>query len=147
MDSATLSRFLDKASLTGACWEWQAYRNADGYGQFRVGTQTCRAHRVSYEHFVGPIPEGLQLDHLCRNRGCVRPSHLEPVTGQENVVRGDGPTLLQERNVATTHCPAGHEYTPENTHMWSGWRYCRQCRRDRDRERKRQGRAALRGSR
>ena len=82
------------------------------------------AHRFAYELAYGPIPEGLELDHLCRNASCVRPTHLEAVTHQVNMVRGkSGPG-------SKTHCPHDHEYTPENTHVSpDGRRYCRTCQR------------------
>jgi len=79
------------------CWVWQRCRRG-GYGEVKIGGTQVRAHRAYYERFVGPIPDGLQLDHLCRNRACVRPSHLEVVTGFENAIRGVG-TLLTPAQV------------------------------------------------
>ncbi len=106
------------------CWEWAGTRFR-GYGMIGVrGLENRRAHRVSYETFVGPIPDGLTIDHLCRNRGCVNPAHLEPVTNKVNVLRGVGPTAVNARK---THCCRGHEFTPENTLLSSGRRYCRAC--------------------
>lgn len=139
------------------CWLFTgADRNGDGYGAFNVGDKsegTYRlrsAHRVSYEIFVGPIPEGLHLDHLCRVRCCVNPAHLEPVTCRENLRRGigtgsgvvaDKDTAARRGNVAAkraiTHCPRGHEYDEENTyHHPNGTRHCRACYRERYREKK-----------
>lgn len=94
------------------CWVWQRSLDTKGYGSLIVNGRTLRAHRVSYELFSGHIPRGLDLDHLCRNRACVNPMHLEPVARRENLLRGK---TLTARNAAVTHCPKGHEYTPENT--------------------------------
>lgn len=85
-----IDRIADKFTVGDGCWEWTASRTLDGYGQIHIGPdrQMGYGHRVVYEMLVGPIPEGLQLDHLCRNRGCTRPDHLEPVTQAENLRRG-----------------------------------------------------------
>ena len=122
-------RFWSKVDVSAPneCWEWTAGRNSTGYGTFRIGRDMRGAHRVAYELSVGPIPEGLQIDHLCRNVTCVNPAHLEPVTQRENSLRGVSPAAV---NATKTHCPKGHEYTPENTEMDSGGRRCRICRRD-----------------
>ena len=122
-------RFWAKVDKTapGGCWQWSARLNADGYGHLNVDGQKVRAHRFAYEMLVGAIPEGLQLDHLCRNRGCVNPDHLEPVTNRENILRGE---TVPARNAAKTHCSKGHEFTPENTTMRAnGWRECKTCQR------------------
>ena len=109
----------------GPCWEWMASHNGLGYGQFRAGPVMVRAHRWAYEHLVGPIPAGLDLDHLCGNRGCVNPAHLEPVTERENVLRGGMPNgALAKR----THCGRGHAFDEANTYYRpDGGRRCRKC--------------------
>lgn len=110
------------------CWNWQRYVTAYGYGLTTIHARGRRvsvhAHRVSYQAFVGPIPDGLQLDHLCRNRRCVNPAHLEPVTCQVNLLRGE---TRAAANAAKTRCPQGHEYTPENLRPKRYGRSCRQC--------------------
>lgn len=106
----------------------------NGYGLMKAGGKTSRVHRVAYKHFVGPIPDGMTLDHLCRNRACSNPAHLEPVSVGENVLRGIGHTA---KNAAKTHCDNGHAFTPENTYAdRRGWRQCRECNRARKRLRR-----------
>lgn len=115
-------RFLSKVDLTGDCWEWTGNRTPSGYGTFYPTRTTKRlAHRVAYELFVGPIPDGLELDHLCRNRACVRPEHLEPVSHRENTLRGDAPPA---RNAKKTACSNGHPYDGVDTR---GHRICSLC--------------------
>lgn len=114
-----LSRFLAKVDVrVDGCWEWNGATRSSTYGAFAYGgrRKVVQAHRWSYEHFVGPVPEGMQIDHLCRNRACVRPDHLEPVTPRENTRRGTVGEVNRRRLAAVTHCPAGHEYTAENTY-------------------------------
>lgn len=110
-----------------ACWEWVGARSMkEGYGGISVNGRTRIAHRVAYELFVGPIPEGMQIDHLCRNRGCVNPSHLEPVTIRTNLTRS--PLTLLSQAAQKTHCPRGHPYDEANTYLdKNGHRYCRIC--------------------
>lgn len=127
-----LTRFMAKVDRAGECWVWQAKLD-NGYGLFWIGDRetgrSYRAHRVSYELFGRTIPEGLTLDHLCRNRACVNPAHLQPVDAVENVMRGES---FSARNARKTHCPRGHEYTPENTYIQpQGWRCCKTCQRAR----------------
>ena len=115
------------------CWNWTGYRSELGYGRFYpVGKKRVPAHRFAYELLVGPIPEGLVLDHLCRNASCVNPAHLEPVSQRENVLRGLAPTAI---NAIKTQCIHGHEYTPENTMRQKHGRECRTCYNRRRRER------------
>jgi hypothetical protein len=106
------------------CWRWQKGKTANGYGRLTVDGRPRRAHRAAYEEFVGPIPDGLQLDHLCRVRDCVNPAHLEPVTSRENTLRGDtGPA----RNAAKTECSNGHPFDVANISWDRGKRRCRTC--------------------
>jgi hypothetical protein len=129
----TVKRFCAKFPIGGSgCWGWEAAKDTTGYGRFWDGSRVVPAHRVSYELFVGPITEGLHIDHLCRNRGCVNPSHLEPVTQRENMMRGVSPAAAANRR---TSCVHGHEYTAENTYLWRGSRHCMTCRRGVDRAR------------
>ena len=125
MKKSTLERFMLKvAQGQKGCVFWAAAVNRDGYGQFWVNGRSVKAHRWAYEYFKGPIPEGLQLDHLCRNRNCVNPAHLEPVTGRENVLRGD----TGKHEADKTHCPKGHEYAGANLYIDPrGKRQCRTC--------------------
>ena len=109
-------------SETG-CWDWTGYKNPSGYGRFRVRSGKILAHRFAYQHFVRPIPSGLVIDHLCRNPGCVNPSHMEPVTQRENQMRG-----LRNQHAGKTHCQEGHLYDAENTYFTNGnGRACRKC--------------------
>lgn len=136
MNERQLARFLPKIDFSGECWLWVAAKDVHGYGRFGIWadgrTVPYLAHRVCYEHYVGPIPEGLTLDHLCKNPPCVNPDHLEPVTQAENVRRGRGADLWRNK----THCPSGHPYSPENTLVNArGSRECRACRNAADRAR------------
>lgn len=109
------------------CWPWTGCISPRGYGVF--GSK--RAHRAVYELVVEQIPAGLQLDHLCRNPLCVNPSHMEPVTPRENVLRGN---TIAARNAAVTHCPQGHPYNEANTKLRNGWRVCKACKNEGDRQ-------------
>jgi len=123
----TASRITSKVRYTDTgCWEWTGWRKSDGYALLNDRTYgNRRAHRVAYETFVGPIPDGLHLDHLCRNRSCVNPAHLEPVTARENLRRGNG---WAGRNARVTACPQGHDYDDVNTRRGRGGaRSCREC--------------------
>ena len=121
---ATYDRLMKKIEVVGECWLWTAGKAPNGYGKCWLDGRTVGAHRAIYELLVGPIPEGLVIDHLCRVRHCVNPDHLEPVTQQENLLRGD---TFQARNRAKTHCPQGHPYDESNTRMFAGKRACRTC--------------------
>ena len=124
-----MDNFWSRVLKTDTCWLWQGV-TSNGYGRFPVKRdgkpRYLLAHRVAYEELVGPIPEGLQLDHLCRVHSCVNPDHLEAVTGSENCLRG----LLGRLRVWKTHCPHGHPYDEVNTYVGpSGRRDCRACNR------------------
>jgi hypothetical protein len=138
VDSA--ERFWSKVEQSGDCWLWTGGKSR-GYGQFWWDGQMRPAHRVSFTARVGEIAAGLELDHLCRNRACVNPAHLEPVSGLENWARGESPTV---ENVRKEACPKGHAYTPSNTYLHGPkrtWRMCATCHKARVAARKRRLRA------
>lgn len=117
-------------SFGSDCVLWTRAISDNGYGKVRVGDRVGYAHRIAHEVFVGPIPTGLQIDHLCRVRACVNPLHLEAVTQKENIRRSDSPS---GRRFRATACEHGHPFDEINTIRRSdGYRECRQCRRDRD---------------
>lgn len=120
------------------CWVWDGSLSPEGYGKLTVNRRTSYAHRVAYERYVGPIQRGLQLDHLCRVRCCVNPSHLEPVTQRMNALRGACGDVTRDRHAKKCACKSGHEFTAENTYFYirSGYkcRVCKQCNRDRSRD-------------
>ena len=111
-------RFWSKVEKTDSCWLWRGTDGTHGYGYFSVKGINLYAHRIAYLLEVGPIPEGYQIDHLCMNKGCVNPAHLEPVTGAENTRRWAQ---------SLTHCKNGHLKTAENTYIWHGHPRCRIC--------------------
>lgn len=129
-----IERFEEKIREgPNGCWEWTGALIPSGYGMKWNGERVVPAHRWSYEYHRDEIPDGLQLDHLCRNRRCVNPWHLEPVTNRVNSKRGKAAGVNRERNLARTHCPYGHEFTPENTYASParGDRQCLKCSRAR----------------
>lgn len=123
MKLSSRERILLHVRITNLCWEWDGSRDKSGYGYIRLGREKHGAHRASYEAFVGPIPDGLVIDHLCRNPCCVNPIHLEPVTPHENSLRGA--TAMKTSRVN------GHEFSVENTRFtktkYGVRRSCRAC--------------------
>jgi hypothetical protein len=118
-------RFWPKVDARGDCWEWTASITDDGYGRFKGHGTMVNAHRFAWELLVGPVPAGMVLDHLCRNRKCVNPDHMEPVTPKENTRRG---FLLFMQKRQQTHCVHGHPLSGSNLGRdWRGHRRCKTC--------------------
>jgi hypothetical protein len=120
-------RFTHQVSVghPGGCWLWIGSRRGKGYGRTFANGHIVLAHRVAYELFVGPIPEAMVIDHLCRNPSCVNPDHLEAVTMRENTLRGVGPSAV---NAAKASCRRGHPLDDANVYVSGGRRHCRACR-------------------
>ena len=127
--------------LSDGCWHWIGNHNGANYGTLKVNGLPKLAHVISFEMFVGFVPRGLELDHVCHSqnksceggkrcphRRCVNPDHLEPVTHRINVARGRGPRNMGIRNTEKRKCPDGHPYEGANLLMESGRRRCRVCR-------------------
>jgi hypothetical protein len=139
-----IHRFLAKVAHVGECWRWTGCVVRSGYAQFGVGGRATSAHRWAYKQFVGPIPDGLVVDHLCHSRDstcvggpaclhrrCVNPAHLEVVTQKVNISRGQ----TAQFQVRRTHCPYGHPYDDANTYRYGNKRQCKACTARRGRER------------
>ncbi len=129
-DAKTQARFWQKVDRSDAngCWLWTGPVTPRGYGQFSILNRNYAAHRLALVKAKGDALDGLVCDHLCRTRSCVNPAHLEAVPNRENLIRGEGPSMLERRNKSVTHCPRGHAYTPENTRYGTkGSRSCRAC--------------------
>ena len=121
-----LEKLRERSRVTDSgCWQWLGATHRHGYGAIRWLGRDTYAHRAAWEAANGPIPHGLVVDHLCRNRGCINPDHLEVVTNRQNVLRGIGPSATAARR---NSCINGHEYTPENTYTYRGARQCQICR-------------------
>ena len=139
IQTRTLKRFRSRYTIADRghdtpCWAWTHKKNNSGYGVFQLTRKEyveSLAHRAAHLLFVGPIPDGLEIDHLCRQRDCVNPAHFRLVTHQVNMLAGDNPFA---RNAQRTHCPQGHAYDTENTYRWRGQRHCKICRRERKRK-------------
>lgn len=128
MTAPVEERFWAKVRKTESCWVWTAARGGGGYGHIKISGRMVKAHRVSYEMKYGQIPDDLVIDHLCRDRACVNPAHLEAVSFHENAIRGEGHAAVRARK---THCVRGHMFTPDNTYQWRTSRICRACARRR----------------
>ena len=127
MVDLVLERFWDKVevdSISG-CWNWMGSKFASGYAQFKLThTKNVRAHRFAYEVNKGKVPKDFVLDHLCRNRKCVNPDHLEIVTQKENMIRGNSPPSLNSKK---THCSKNHPLSGDNLYFHNNKRYCKIC--------------------
>ena len=110
----------------GGCWLWMGYINRKGYGNFRFEGRSQLSHSAAYKIFVGPILAGFEIDHKCRQRSCVNPDHLEAVTHQTNLLRGD---TIVARHAVKTHCSKGHPFDEANTLIERGGRKCLTCKR------------------
>ncbi len=130
MSLAAVERILGRVAVVGECWVFQGCLTKDGYGQVHIGRRVVLTHRLVYESLVGPIPDGLTIDHVaargCSSRACGRPSHLEPVPNVVNVMRGNGPPA---RNARMVVCKRGHPFT-----QFVNQRACLTCRRESNRE-------------
>lgn len=127
----TMEKLLTRVEkVSNGCWEWRGYVNKKGYGQTSLKGRDW-AHRIFYRHFKGAIPQGTEIDHVCKNRVCVNPDHLEAVSHRENQRRGNS---WVGRNYRKTHCPKQHPYSKENTYINPlGARVCRTCQKERNR--------------
>lgn len=126
LDLQITIRFLTKINHIGNCWEWKGCQR-NGYGRFNLNGKTILSHRFSYELFKELIPKGLTIDHLCKNKLCVNPEHLEAVTQRENILRGVGTAAINSKK---TNCPKGHELKEPNlvkSELRIGRRNCRIC--------------------
>lgn len=129
-----VARLMQKVNkVDSGCWEWTGTMSSDGYGRFAVGRSTTTAHRAAYSILVVPVPADLEVDHLCRNRRCVNPEHLEPVTRTEN----------RRRQARCGRCPKGHVYEDHGVYVgWDGKVRCKPCHKEREAERRRRNKAA-----
>ncbi len=132
MTALEVARFWELVQFSEDCWEWLGYKTPDGYGQLTVNKTNAMAHRIALFVAGIAIPAGEHVDHLCRNRSCVNPDHLEPVTRRENILRGIGITA---KNHKKTECLRGHPLSGANLYVRpEGQRQCVECQRRRGRE-------------
>jgi len=133
-----LERFWDKVEITPNCWNWKGYIGNNGYGMFRTGLNKVMSHRFIYEIMTEHIIDSLDLDHLCRNRSCVNPNHLQQVTRRENCLRGL--TGKHDNHKHKSFCPQGHPYSGKNLYVDNlGRVVCRECRKQIDNKRYKSG--------
>lgn len=132
-DLLRFQKYIELDLLEG-CWLWKSNINENGYGYFKINYKNMRAHRVSYQYWNGPISKNYEIDHLCRNRSCVNPQHLEAVTHQENTKRGLQSKPHLNQHVNKTHCKRGHEFNEKNTYVKDSSRHCRICHKERCRK-------------
>jgi len=113
------------------CWNWTGHIIRKGYGYFHFDNKNGLAHRFAYKYWKGEIPKGLEIDHLCNNKKCVNPTHLEAVSHAENMRRAILPKGIYSSEGKKTHCPSGHEYNEKNTRIYRNIRYCIVCSKNR----------------
>lgn len=126
---SVIERFLEKIVIfENGCWNWEACKNQYGYGLIKIKKVSTLSHRFIYEYYYGQLCPDLEIDHLCRNRACCNPLHLDQVTHKVNLLRGD---TINAINARKTHCPQGHKYTSENTYIdYKNARRCKICRKE-----------------
>jgi hypothetical protein len=135
MTGSDLVRFISKVDMANGCCVWVGATDSGGYGKFYLDKKYLGAHRVAFEYFVGPIVSGMDIDHLCRMRLCVRPDHLRMVTRRENLL-ANGSLSSAKVNSDKIKCPRGHCYNKKNTYYYKERRYCKLCSIDQQKKRR-----------